>query len=232
VGQEDDAHGGSLKRTEADRLSAVYAGYAADPTRQAAWSAENPGNVAIRAEVGRRLAPLVAATRGGRVLDAGCGGGYWLEQLVAAGARDVHGVDLIPARVQAAAARVPAADVRPADVRSLPYPDAHFDLVLLFTVLSSQPSADDHRATLREARRVTAPGGAVVVWDLRRTARAIPAQLLRDELGPATTFTAVTLVPPLARRLGRTTPTLYPLLARVAVLRTHWLAVGRGEDED
>ena len=36
------------------------------------------------------------------------------------------------------------------------------------------------------------------------------------------TFRLVTLLPPLARRLHALTPVLYPVLAAVPPLRTHW----------
>ena len=35
----------------------------------------------------------------------------------------------------------------------------------------------------------------------------------------------VTLLPPLARRLGILTPVLYPVLATLRPLRTHWLGL-------
>lgn len=46
------------------------------------------------------------------------------------------------------------------DARRLPFPDAAFDAVLLLDVLEH---IDDDRAAAREARRVTRPGGAIVV---------------------------------------------------------------------
>lgn len=36
---------------------------------------------------------------------------------------------------------------------------------------------------------------------------------------------SITLLPPLARRLGRLTPVLYPVLAAIPPLRTHYLGV-------
>lgn len=222
---------------ERERLTRLYEGYRRDPGRRSAWAADNPGNVAMRAEVGARLRAAAGAVIDGDlpVLDAGCGTGYWLAWLAGQGVapRRLHGADLIGQRVDAASRRVPGANVAVADVRELPHPDATFGLVLLFTVLSSQPSTAAMADALREARRVLAPGGRIVVWDVRwaragRATRRVPAAVLRAELGDGVRLSTVTLLPPLARRLGRATRRLYGPLARVPALRTHWLAVGPG----
>jgi SAM-dependent methyltransferase len=103
------------------RVESVYRSYAADPQKAAAWAADNPGNRAIREEVAGRIVPLVLAG-GGPVLDAGCGTGWRLARLVAAGAAPgrLTGVDLLPQRAAAAAGRTPGATLHSADVRALP----------------------------------------------------------------------------------------------------------------
>ncbi|UGS38827.1 class I SAM-dependent methyltransferase [Capillimicrobium parvum] len=221
-----------LDPVERKRLERAYGGYAADPARQQAWDAANPGNVALRAEVGARLervaGPALAGDR--PILDAGCGAGYWLGWLQDRGVAParLRGAEMIAARADAARRRVPGADVRQADVRRLPFENASCALVLLFTVLSSQVAEADRAATVREARRVAGPAGLVVVWDLRRTARAVPAAFLRRELGPGLRTQTSTLVPPVARRLGPATERVYPLLVRLPPLRTHWFAWAPG----
>lgn len=113
-------------------------------------------------------------------------------------------------------------------MRALPFDDARFELVLLLTVLSSLRSADDVRRALHEAARVTAPGGRVVIWEPRVPTLNRATRLVRDSevsaaLGPEVSSRAITLLPPLARRLGRATPRLYPALARLPPLRSHRL---------
>ncbi|MEZ5120431.1 MAG: methyltransferase domain-containing protein [Solirubrobacterales bacterium] len=236
MGEERDAHRAAFNRSDLDageraRLEAAYRSYAADPARRRAWDAANPGNVALREEIAARLEEVAGPVldAGAPVLDAGCGTGYWLGRLAGRGvaADRLHGVDMLADRVAAARRRVPGAAVRQADARQLPFASQTFGLVLLFTVLSSQRDDADRAATLREARRVTRPGGLVVVWDLRRTRRRLSPALLRAQLGPATALDSVTVAPPLARRLGRASGALYPRLARVPLLRTHWLAHAR-----
>jgi hypothetical protein len=100
--------------------------------------------------------------------------------------------------------------------------------VTLFTILSSMGSAGDAAATLREARRVLEPGGAVAVWEPRwptvnRNTRLVRHSELRSALGPGLTMRTLTLAPPLARRVGR----LYGPLARLQPLRSHRLALAR-----
>ena len=94
---------------------------------------------------------------GARLLDAGSGSGRTLDELARFGS--VAGVELNPLGVEAARARGHL-DVREAPVESIPYPDAAFDLVTCLDVIEHTP--DDVRS-LRELRRVTRPGGAVVV---------------------------------------------------------------------
>jgi ubiquinone/menaquinone biosynthesis C-methylase UbiE len=53
-----------------------------------------------------------------------------------------------------------------ADGRSLPFQDACFDAVVVFTLLTSMPHDADQRALLGEIRRVLRPGGVVYISDL------------------------------------------------------------------
>lgn len=171
---------------------------------------------------GDRLGPT-----GGRVLDAGCGTGWWLASLIQAGhpAGLLWGVDRDPARAAAAAARAPGAAVTAGDLLALPYADAAFDVVLLMTVLSSVGPAERVRAALAELRRVTAPGGVALVFEPRvptpanRTTRLIRTRAVAAAYGPRTGARSVTLLPPLARRLP--SAEAYARWARVPLLRTH-----------
>ena len=98
-------------------------------------------------------------TTGARYLDAGCGAGMALQMAAALGAR-VSGVDAAPALLQIAAERTPGADLRIADLETLPFDDAAFDVVTGFNAFQY---AADPRAALAEAKRVTRPGGQVLV---------------------------------------------------------------------
>ena len=168
--QERPAHGHLSARhrdlpamSERERVSQVYEGYAASDGKQRDWSAENPGNVAIRAELTDAVFELAGPTllSAGKILDVGCGTGWWLERLaedprVSAG---LEGLELLPERQQAAAGRVPVATVTLGDARRLPYGNRRFDVVTMFTVLSSLASVSDALAAFGEALRVVGPVG-------------------------------------------------------------------------
>jgi ubiquinone/menaquinone biosynthesis C-methylase UbiE len=219
---------------EAARVSGIYGNYARSRWRRREWAADNPGNMAIRDELFDELrAAAPQPLRGdGRILDVGCGGGYWLARLLADGLAParLHGIDIMSERL--GAARLPAeVELRQADARRLPYPDAHFHLVLMFTVLSSLASREDARGALTEARRVTAGGGVILIYEpripqpLNRATLWIRRRDVADTLGAAVVTRTLTALPPLARRLGRSAPRVYPRLASIPALRTHHLMV-------
>lgn len=208
----------------------MYDGYAADPRKQRAWSAENPGNRAIRAELVAALLPEMPAD--GVVLDVGCGTGWWLAQLASYGVArsNLAGCDLLDARAAVARSRLQGADIRTADARDLPWEDASVASVTLLTTLSSMGSDDAQRTALREARRVVRPGGVVAVWEPRvstgnRETARVSLRLLREELGADATVRSLTLFPPLARRMSSERG--YRVLAAVSLLRTHRLVAAR-----
>jgi SAM-dependent methyltransferase len=91
------------------------------------------------------------------VLDAGCGSGRMLDELVDYGA--VTGVDLNPAAVATARGRGHE-EVHLAGVEATYLPDEEFHLVTALDVI--EHTRDDVR-TLRELRRVARPGAAAVV---------------------------------------------------------------------
>jgi SAM-dependent methyltransferase len=110
-----------------------------------------------------------ASRASGRVLELGCGTGRILVPLMRAGV-DVVGIDraaAMLARVGQRARRSPRAargDRRPrivrGDIRSLPFPDGAFSMVLApYGILQSLLREGDLRATLESVHRVLAPGG-------------------------------------------------------------------------
>jgi arsenite methyltransferase len=111
---------------------------------------------------------VLAARWDERVLDAGCGPGFYvaelLEQVGPSGS--VVGVDSSPQMLAAAARRCEGhANVafHQGDVTSLPVEDSSFDAALCVQVLEY---VSDVTAALSELHRVLHPGGRVVVWDV------------------------------------------------------------------
>lgn len=218
---------------DAARVRRAYERYRRSPAKRRAWSAGNPGNVAIRDELLAALAATAAPqlAGSGAILDAGCGSGYWLARLSETGVAParLHGIELLESRAAHAQSALPGADVRTGDITALPHDNDSFDLVLLFTVLSSLPHGAATQAALREVRRVLAPGGVALCYEPRvatpanRATRQVRPAELTGAIGPPRTLRTLTLAPPLARQLGRHAETLYPRLSRIGPLRTHWL---------
>jgi SAM-dependent methyltransferase len=97
-----------------------------------------------------------------RILEVGIGDGDNLPFLPPAW--EVHGVDIARTRLEACLARFPAMTGRLAwaEGEALPYRDDSFDATLSVGGFNYY---GDHAAALAEMRRVTRPGGAIVVAD-------------------------------------------------------------------
>jgi SAM-dependent methyltransferase len=106
----------------------------------------------IRAELQRLPLPASA-----QVLDAGCGSGRTLQDLVGYG--EVSGIELHEDAAQLARSRGHG-EVRVGRLEELPWPDASFDLITCLDVIEHTP--DDHTA-LAELHRVSRPGGWLLV---------------------------------------------------------------------
>jgi ubiquinone/menaquinone biosynthesis C-methylase UbiE len=169
------------------------------------------------------------------VLDVGCGSAGFLQALVARGADPslLQGVDLLEARLAEARRRLPGSSFELANARQLPFPERSFEVVLMLTLLSSLPDRHSVAAALTEARRVLASGGVLLVYEprvpnpLNRNTIFISRRMLSVSLGDDVENLPLTVLPPLARRLGRRTDRLYPRLARIGPLLTHRLWVHR-----
>ncbi len=106
------------------------------------------------------LAPLLPDRgEGRRLLDVGCGTGHHLAQLRDRG-YEATGVDGSAEMLEHARVLNPGADIRQADVESLPFPDESFDYVLCVEVLRYLP---DPSGCIREIARVLKPGGICLV---------------------------------------------------------------------
>jgi SAM-dependent methyltransferase len=203
------------------------------------WS--SPGYVSYMQALERAL---LAALRdahvrleGSRVLDVGCGSGYFLHRLREFGASRCVGIDLLERRVAEARERYPALELVVGSATELPFEDRSFDLVTQFTCLSSIVDADARLAAAREMRRV-AGSGPLLSFDTRRAsargAATTTVALDRTELtrlfGRPQLLRRPRLSFPLAQLAGS-----HDLAMRAASLlpplRTHYLGVWRGGRE-
>ena len=243
--------------TEADELARAAAAYrerdAAPKTTLYSW--DSPAYVLFMQRLERELLSALTVARvdlpSTRVLDVGCGFGYFLNRLVDYGACAASGIDLMEDRIAAARHRFPALDLHAGSATELPFTDGSFDLVTQFTCLSSCMDAGVRASIAAEMWRVVRPGGVVLSFDMAPVApaaRRVAAIARRLRPGLAVGVTQVEPLPPaelarlfpgevLVRRVptldfgltqriaGR--PLLTELLSLVPSLRTHLLMVIR-----
>jgi arsenite methyltransferase len=110
----------------------------------------------------------VAAQPGERILDVGCGPGFFCAELLAevGSGGSIVGLDSSPQMLALAARRCEGhenVELHEADATSLPVGDASFDAALCVQVLEY---VSDVAAGLAELHRALRPGGRVVVWDV------------------------------------------------------------------
>ena len=226
-----------MSTTDRRALAATYRRYRGHPTAGGKWCPDNAGNAAIaderRSAFGDLLGPLRPSIRRLPVLEIGSGQGD--TRLQVASLLDEPGalvaVDLLGWHLPPLVAAGPLAPVCAA-CETLPFRSATFGLVILSTLVSSILDRDVARRVGREVSRVLDPAGAVLWYDLalpnpaNRGVRAVGRRELGRLLRGFTLLSRrVTVLPPLARRLGRFTTAAYPVLARVPPLRSHRVAL-------
>lgn len=220
---------------EAERIRKVYAKRAEEKSgRYDYWQ---PGTRYLIQQLERdvtdklsRLGLLPLGRR--RVLDAGCGTGSWLRFFLRLGAQpeNLHGIDVLPERIQDGTRLSTNLSLVMGDAAHLPYNDNYFDLAMQFTMFTSILEDETRRHVAREMLRVLKPSGLILWYDFilnpgNSDTRGIGAGEIR-RLFPAceVRIHRVTLMPPLSRRLARISWLACYLLERIPWLRTHCLA--------
>jgi SAM-dependent methyltransferase len=164
-----------------------------------------------------------------RILDFGCAHGYIANFLHSCGASPelLSGCDIQKDMLVTARALYPALDFFESDGLKLPFGDGEIDLITCFTVFSSILDPTIQAPIAQELTRVLAKSGSLIWYDLRWPSpgnRAMTKTRIR-ELFPQLTpeLKSKSLLPPLAKRLGPLTDTLYPVLVSMPPLRSHYL---------
>jgi ubiquinone/menaquinone biosynthesis C-methylase UbiE len=160
------------------------------------------------------------------VLDVGCGSGNSLVVFLTLGLMpsQLHGIDIQPARVQIAKARLPGATIACGDATQIAFPDGAFNIVTESTMFMQITDESLAAKISGEMLRVTKSGGFILLadWryaDPRRSEyRALTTRRLRSLFGVGThTRICATipgsLIPPIGRVLSRRYGSLYFLAA-------------------
>ncbi|GIV75271.1 MULTISPECIES: class I SAM-dependent methyltransferase [Caldilinea] len=223
--------------TEIERIKYAYQVYHEADFANKLWSAENPGNQRIVKErtlelqtllTQAQLLPLIYF----KILDIGCGNGDVLATFLNWGAlpQNLFGIDLLENRINSAKQRHPSFHFTQGNAECIPYPDLYFNFVIFFTVFSSILDPRMRMNIAKEADRILKPGGRIIWYDFRyRNPKNHYTQPMGRkqiaELFPSyqVELKPITLLPPLARRLGKTTNVFYPFLSSFSFLRTHYI---------
>lgn len=125
-----------------------------------------PNEPMLKAVFGSYSAVPSRPQPGWRVLDVGCGFGNNMIPFADMGC-ECHGIEIDPKICSIAegilASRGYKAKVVEGQNRALPYPDAHFDLLLSVATIHYESNEENVLAALHEFRRVTKPGGKVYI---------------------------------------------------------------------
>jgi ubiquinone/menaquinone biosynthesis C-methylase UbiE len=219
-------------------LARIHAAYSRR-IDQSRYSLFDPAN--FLAAEGRKKEILSALTRGGcipldslRILEIGCGTGYWLQTFVRWGARpeNITGIDLLPERIaEAAILCPPQITLRCHNAAQMDYSTGAFDLVFQSTVFTSILSEHMKTQIAREMLRVLSPSGTLLWYDFtvnnpwNADVRGIPRrEIVKLFPGCRFEFRKLTLAPPVGRPLARVSTLLYRALSAVKIFDTHCLA--------
>lgn len=199
---------------------------------------DNPGNRFIYEQLRDRIEMILRSVFDDlssiRVLDLGCGGLFWAEELVAMGvARNrCYGADLLLPGLQEGRRQGRRIHAVAASAAQLPFASAGIDLICQFTMMTSVLGDDDRSAIAGEIMRVVRPGGYVLWYDFRidnprnphtRAIRRGEIRALFSEMPMR--LEAITLLPQLARNLRGPLSILLKFFNSFPILRTHYLAL-------
>lgn len=112
----------------------------------------------VRRFIVRDVLQTFGEPNGKRLLDFGCGSGYFVGQLASTG-YDAHGVDISAEAVKHGQLQE-VANLGVLDSHRIGYPDNHFDCILALDVLEH---LEDESWAIKEIERVLTPGGSIII---------------------------------------------------------------------
>jgi SAM-dependent methyltransferase len=206
------------------------------------YSLFETGNLFLIQERERLL--LAALRRNGlalldraKILEIGCGTGYWLREFVKWGARpeNLVGIDLLPDRVDEARRLCPKGiQIECGQAAALPFQSHAFDLVFQSTVFTSILDSTVKQQVASEMLRVVRQDGLVLWYDFHVNnpwnvdVRGVKkCEIRRLFPGCSIELRRITLAPPLVRVLAPHSWLCCQLLSSLRFLCTHYLGTIR-----
>jgi ubiquinone/menaquinone biosynthesis C-methylase UbiE len=150
----------------------------------------------LRRRVFDGLVGKSGAGPGDRVLDVGCGTGYFARRAARAvlPGGEVVGIDPSPSVIEYARGRAPAhCTFVVAGAEALPQPDGSFDLVISSLAMHHLPEPL-RPVALREMHRVLRPGGRLFIADFRPPANPVAGHLIGSLGGHSMRFNPIHLL--------------------------------------
>jgi SAM-dependent methyltransferase len=226
-------------QVEETRIREAYA-----KRKKRAWlySCFNPGNLFITQDRERRLLQLLkrwglASLETKKILEIGCGRGYWLREFVRFGAQpeNIAGIDLIPEDVaEAKRLSPPGMRIERGNGAHLEFADERFDVVLQFTVFTSILDSELKRKVAAEMVRVLKHDGLIVWYDFHMNnpwnpdVRGVKKQeIIRLFPNCTVKLQRLTLAPPIARLVAPYSWLACEALEALTCFRTHYLGAIR-----
>jgi ubiquinone/menaquinone biosynthesis C-methylase UbiE/GNAT superfamily N-acetyltransferase len=166
------------------------------------------------------------------VLDVGCGGGNELTNMIRYGAipSKLHGIDLLPDRIETARVLNPNIDFVCGDASKLPYEDESMDIVMQYTVFTSILDSKMKRDIAREMLRVLKRDGIILWYDFHTNnpanpnVRGVKKKEIYELFENCDIYLKrITLAPPIARVLAPFSIILCQILEKIPLLCTHYL---------
>jgi len=172
-----------------------------------------------------------------RILEVGCGSGFWIREFIRWGARpeNITGVDLLAQRIAEARRLCPSGvTLQCQNAAQLDFEAGAFDLIIASTVFSSILEGAVRARVAAEMLRVLGSSGTVLWYDFfrnnpaNRDVRGVNKPEMQRLFPPCRLFAErVTLAPPLARALAGRSLSVCRALGAMRIFDTHYLAAIR-----
>lgn len=221
---------------EKNRINEVYKKYINSKNVQNKWRIDNVGNSITHQErfdlIKKKFSKNDLDLKEKRILEVGCAGGYVIKSLIDMGAeeKNITGIDIRFDRLEEARNAFPFVTFEVMDASDLTFQDNTFDVITVFTVLSSVLNSKIRKIIASELIRVLKPDGVIIYYDLRYNnpwnrdvKRIMKSEIKKLFPRMKLNLELITLLPPLARKLNNSTSNLYHVFSKVPLLRTHHL---------